>query len=163
MPVQMSNDNNRFFDHRREWARTDFENGGLPRHDWEKLLGEMNKIADQAGHLRFALPPEFGGRNGSNLAMAVIRWHLARKGLGLFNDLQNEASIVGNLVFPLMFRDFATPIQMEKYMPGIMDGRIKIMFGLTEVIWGKSFVKSRWSFSNVFFLFSLDLYFFCYF
>ncbi len=64
--------------------------------------------------------------------MAVIRWHLARKGLGLFNDLQNEASIVGNLVFPLMFRDFATPAQMEKYMPGIMDGRVKIMFGLTE-------------------------------
>jgi acyl-CoA dehydrogenase len=61
--------------------------------------------------------------------MAVIRWHLARKGLGLFNDLQNESSVVGNLVFPLMFRDFATPHQMEKYMPGIMDGRVKIMFG----------------------------------
>jgi aminoglycoside phosphotransferase (APT) family kinase protein len=28
-------DNIRFFDHRREWARTDFENGGLPRHEWE--------------------------------------------------------------------------------------------------------------------------------
>jgi acyl-CoA dehydrogenase len=118
----MSNDNNRFFDHRREWARTDFENGGLPRKEWDMLLSQMHKIADEGGHLRFALPKEFGGKNGSNLAMAVIRWHLARKGLGLFNDLQNEASIVGNLVFHLMFRDFATPGQMEKYFKGIQVG-----------------------------------------
>jgi hypothetical protein len=33
--------------------------------------------------------------------MAVIRMHLAKKGLGLFNDLQNEHSIVGN--FPDMW------------------------------------------------------------
>ncbi len=30
--------------------------------------------------------------------MAIIREHLARKGLGLHNDLQNEHSIVGNNV-----------------------------------------------------------------
>jgi acyl-CoA dehydrogenase len=29
--------------------------------------------------------------------MAIIREHLAHKGLGLHNDLQNENSIVGNL------------------------------------------------------------------
>ena len=28
--------------------------------------------------------------------MAIIREHLAHKGLGLHNDLQNESSIVGN-------------------------------------------------------------------
>lgn len=28
--------------------------------------------------------------------MAVIREHLAAKGLGLFNDLQNEHSVCGN-------------------------------------------------------------------
>ena len=33
-PLERENDNNRFFDHRREWARTDFERGGLPRTDW---------------------------------------------------------------------------------------------------------------------------------
>ena len=38
-PLQAQDDNERFFDHRREWARTDFENGGLPRHEWEQLLG----------------------------------------------------------------------------------------------------------------------------
>ena len=30
-PLQEQDDNQRFFDHRREYARTDFENGGVPR------------------------------------------------------------------------------------------------------------------------------------
>ena len=37
VPLQMQDDNMRFFDHRREWARTDFENGGLPRKEWEHI------------------------------------------------------------------------------------------------------------------------------
>src|SRR5215471_15420052 len=86
-PLQAQDDNERFFDHRREWARTDFENGGLPRHEWEDLLAEARRRADRAGHLRFALPREFGGKDGGNLWMAVIREHLAAKGLGLHNDL----------------------------------------------------------------------------
>src|ERR1051326_8361122 len=89
VPLQKQDDNDRFFDHRREWARTDFENGGLPRKEWEALLHEMHRRADRAGHFRFALPREYGGKDGSNLAMAVIREHLAAKGLGLHNDLQN--------------------------------------------------------------------------
>ena len=56
----------------------------------------MRRRADAAGHLRFALPSELGGQDGSNLAMAIIREHLAHKGLGLHNDLQNEHSVVGN-------------------------------------------------------------------
>ena len=32
-PIEEADDNIRFFDHRREWARTDFEHGGLPRHN----------------------------------------------------------------------------------------------------------------------------------
>ena len=96
-PLENQDDNIRFFDHRREHARTDWDNQGLPREDWEELLREMRRRADAAGHLRYALPEEFGGSNGSNLDMAVIREHLAAKGLGLHNDLQNESSIVGNL------------------------------------------------------------------
>ena len=90
-PLQAQDDNERFFDHRREWARTDFENGGVPRADWEALLREMRRRADAAGWLRLALPKEFGGQGASNLTMAIIREHLASKGLGLFNDLQNES------------------------------------------------------------------------
>ena len=37
-PLEEADDNIRFFDHRREYARTDFENQGLPRADWEALL-----------------------------------------------------------------------------------------------------------------------------
>ena len=36
-PLEHADDNIRFFDHRREWARTNFEEGGLPREEWEAL------------------------------------------------------------------------------------------------------------------------------
>ncbi|HEV3317609.1 MAG TPA: acyl-CoA dehydrogenase, partial [Candidatus Angelobacter sp.] len=84
-PLEQADDNMRFFDHRREWARTDFDHGGLPRPEWEALLGEARRCADRAGHHRFALPKEYGGQDGSNLWMAVIREYLAAKGLGLHN------------------------------------------------------------------------------
>src|ERR1700733_2575471 len=96
-PLQAQDDNERFFDHRREHSRTDWDNNGLPRPEWEALLGEARRRADAAGHLRFGWPSQYGGRDGSNLWMAVIREHLAALGLGLHNDLQNEHSIVGNL------------------------------------------------------------------
>ncbi|MEY2968040.1 MAG: hypothetical protein RIQ64_667, partial [Actinomycetota bacterium] len=131
-PLEQQDDNMRFFDHRREWARTDFENGGVPREDWEALLREMRRRADAAGWLRLALPKEYGGRNASNLEMAIIREHLATKGLGLHNDLQNESSIVGNFPTVLMMRDFGTEAQKAAWMPGFLDGTRRLAFGLTE-------------------------------
>ena len=110
-PLQAQDDNERFFDHRREWARTDFENDGTPRKEWEELLREMRRRADAAGWLRLALPADYGGRDASNLEMAIIREHLATKGLGLHNDLQNESSVVGNFPTVLMMRDFGTEEQ----------------------------------------------------
>ena len=96
-----------YFDHRREWARTDFDNDGQPRPEWEQLLGEMRRRADRAGPpaLRAARRSS-AGATAANLAMAIIREHLAAKGLGLHNDLQNEASIVGNFPQVLMFWHF---------------------------------------------------------
>jgi acyl-CoA dehydrogenase len=131
-PLQAQDDNERFFDHRREWARTDFENDGVPRKEWEELLREMRRRADAAGWLRLALPEEFGGRSASNLEMAIIREHLATKGLGLHNDLQNESSIVGNFPTVLMMRDFGTDAQKAEWMPGFLDGSRRLAFGLTE-------------------------------
>jgi alkylation response protein AidB-like acyl-CoA dehydrogenase len=136
LPLQLADDNQRFFDHRREWARTDFENGGLPRPEWEALLHEARRRADAAGHLRFSVPARWGGRDGSNLWMAVIREHLAAKGLGLHNDLQNEHSIVGNLPFVAMFEHFGTEAQQEKFIAGAFRGETRLAFGLTEAAHG---------------------------
>jgi acyl-CoA dehydrogenase len=131
-PLQAQDDNERFFDHRREWARTDFDDDGVPRKEWEELLREMRRRADAAGWLRLALPEELGGRDASNLEMAIIREHLATKGLGLHNDLQNESSIVGNFPTVLMMRDFGTEEQKAEWMPGFLDGSRRLAFGLTE-------------------------------
>ncbi len=131
-PLENADDNIRFFDHRREHARTDWDNNGLPRHEWEALLAKARGIADEAGHLRYAWPVEMGGKGGTNLAMAVIREHLAASGLGLHNDLQTEHSIVGNNPFILMFKEFATNAQHEKYGADLLAGKIRTGFGLTE-------------------------------
>ncbi|MBP6815827.1 MAG: acyl-CoA dehydrogenase family protein, partial [Burkholderiaceae bacterium] len=131
-PLQAQDDNERFFDHRREWARTDFDKGGLPRPEWEALLVKAKKLADKAGFFRFSLPREFGGQDGNNLWMSVIRDHLAAKGLGLFNDLQNEHSVVGNFPFIVMLRDFGTQAQKDKFIKGSLAFELRITFGLTE-------------------------------
>src|SRR5688500_18321770 len=81
-PLEQQDDNIRFFDHRREYARTDWDAGGLPKKEWEDLLAEARRRADAAGHYRYAWPTEMGGKGGTQLAMAVIREHLAAKGLG---------------------------------------------------------------------------------
>lgn len=131
-PLEQQDDNIRFFDHRREFARTDWENEGVPRKDWEELLAKMRRRADAAGWLRHALPEEYGGHDASNLEMAIIREHLAAKGLGLHNDLQNESSVVGNFPTVLMMRDFGTEEQKAEWMPGVLDGSHRLAFGLTE-------------------------------
>ena len=130
-PIEEADDNIRFFDHRREWARTDFENGGLPRHEWEALLRKVKNLADAAGHLRFAIPKRYGGKDGSNLWMAVIREHFASKGLGLHNDLQNEHSIVGNLPLVTMLDRYGRDDQ-KAMIEGSITGKYRITFGLTE-------------------------------
>jgi len=135
-PLEQADDNIRFFDHRREYARTDFDNGGLPRKDWEALLHQAQDRADKAGHFRFSAPRKYGGQEGSNLWMAVIREHLAARGLGLHNDLQNEHSIVGNFPFVLMFEAFGTQAQQDEFIPGGFARSRIVAFGLTEAAHG---------------------------
>ncbi len=144
-PLENENDNIKYFDHRREYERTDWEAGGLPKKEWEELLGVARDKADKAGHLRFAWPKELGGKDGSQLWLAVIREHLASKGLGLHNDLQNEHSIVGNNPFIVLFKEFATPDQYERYAPALMAGELRTGFGLTEPNHGSdaTFMETR--------------------
>ncbi|BCI52338.1 acyl-CoA dehydrogenase [Mycolicibacterium litorale] len=121
-----------YFDRHREYARTDWENGGIPQRAWEDLLDEMRRRADAAGWLRYGLPTQFGGRGGSNLDMAVIREHLAHKGLGLHNDLQDESSIVGNFPQVIMMDRFGTEQQKAEWIEAMITGTRSMAFGLTE-------------------------------
>ncbi|HZB42722.1 MAG TPA: acyl-CoA dehydrogenase family protein [Ilumatobacter sp.] len=131
-PLEEADDNIRFFDHRREHARTDWDRGGLPRPEWEALLREARRRADAAGHYRYPFPAEYGGRDGTNLGMAIIREHLARKGLGLHNDLQNEHSVVGNNVGLLLMLRYGSDEQKSAWAEGLATGDRGFAFGITE-------------------------------
>jgi acyl-CoA dehydrogenase len=128
----LERDHIQYFDQRRENARTDWDNDGIPQRAWEELLGEMRVRADKAGWLRYGLPSRFGGRDGTNLDMAVIREHLAHKGLGLHNDLQDESSIVGNFPQVIMMDRFGTDEQKTQWCEALITGERSMAFGLTE-------------------------------
>ena len=81
-PLEQENDNIRFFDHRREDARTDWERGGLPNEEWESLLREARQRADKAGHYRYPIDKQYGGQNGTNLGMAGDSRALRSDGAG---------------------------------------------------------------------------------
>lgn len=131
-PLESRDDNQRFFDHRREHARTDWERDGQPSAAWEALLAEARELSRAAGFLGLALPAEYGGGDANNLEMAVLREHLAAQGLGLHCDLQNEHCVVGNFPTTLAFRDFGTAEQRDAFIPGSIEGSIAVAFGLTE-------------------------------
>jgi alkylation response protein AidB-like acyl-CoA dehydrogenase len=129
-------DNIQFFDKRREHARTDWDNDGIPTREWEDLLAEMRRRADRAGWLRYGLPASLSGRDGTNLEMAIIREHLAHKGLGLHNDLQNESSIVGNFPQVIMMERFGSDQQRAAWSEALITGERSMAFGLTEPLHG---------------------------
>jgi acyl-CoA dehydrogenase len=131
-PLEQQDDNIRFFDYRREDARTDWDRGGLPNRQWEELLAEARRRADAAGHYRYAFPASYGGQDGTNLGMAVIREHLASKGLGLHCDLQNEHMIVGNNVGLLLMIHYGSPEQRAEWAEELAAGRRGFGFGITE-------------------------------
>src|SRR3546814_17673662 len=78
-------------------------------------------------------PKADGGKDWSNLWMAVIREDFAAKGLGLHDDLQNEHSIFGNFPYVAMFEQFGTSDeQKQEFILGGFEGRRRTAFGLTE-------------------------------
>lgn len=131
-PLEQEDDNIRFFDHRREHARTNWDAGGVPREEWEALLAEARRRADAAGVYRYPFPKAYGGRDGNNLGMAIIREHLAAKGLGLHNDLQNEHSVVGNNIGLLLMLEYGTEQQKAEWIDGLATGNRGFAFAITE-------------------------------
>ena len=131
-PLEQRDDNQRFFDHRREDARTDWDRGGLPNAEWEDLLARAKRLAVEAGIYSYPFPAEHGGRDGSNLGMAIIREHLASRGLGLHNDLQNEHSVVGNNIGLLLMLEYGTEAQQSQWLDGLKSATRGFAFGITE-------------------------------
>jgi acyl-CoA dehydrogenase len=132
IPLEQRDDNIRFFDHRREDARTDWERDGVPNEEWEMLLHQAKQLAIEAGIYSYPFPAEHGGRGGSNLGMALIREHLAVKGLGLHNDLQNEHSVVGNNIGLLLMLEYGSAEQQETWIDGLKNAKKGFAFGITE-------------------------------
>jgi acyl-CoA dehydrogenase len=64
--------------------------------------------------------------------MAVIREHLASKGLGLHCDLQNEHAIVGNNVALLLMLHYGSAGQRQEWIDDLAVGRRHFAFGITE-------------------------------
>lgn len=131
-PLEQADDNVRFFDHRREDARTDWDREGLPNEEWEALVAKAKQLAIEAGVFSYPFPAEHGGRDGSNLGMAIIREHLAAKGLGLHNDLQNEHSVVGNNIGLLLMLEYGTEQQKAEWVDGLKNATASFAFGITE-------------------------------
>jgi acyl-CoA dehydrogenase len=129
-PIQDANPD--LFDHRREFARTDVERGGIPTQRWRDTLDRARRLAIDAGLYQYPFPAELGGSDGSNLAMALIREHLAHRGPGLHAELSHEASVVANEPLVLVLHEYGTPDQKRRYLEPLVDGRIAIAFALTE-------------------------------
>ena len=81
-PLEQQDDNIRFFDHRREDARTDWDRGGLPNEEWEQLLSRAKRLADAAGHYRYPLSEEYGGKKRHQLGHGHHSGTLRHHGLG---------------------------------------------------------------------------------
>jgi acyl-CoA dehydrogenase len=131
-PLETEGDNARFFDHRREWARTDFENGGVPSAPWRDLLAEMHRRADAAGWLRLMLPSDVGGKDASQLLLAAIREKLAIIGVGLHNPLDKEISVVANNPLALLIHKYGSADQREEFLEPAVSMDLPLAFALTE-------------------------------
>jgi acyl-CoA dehydrogenase len=123
--------NPEFFDQRREFARTNPEDG-TPAARWTALLEQQRRLADAAGLYRFTLPSELGGRDGSNLATAFAREHLAARGPGLHNDLHShESSAIGNLPMVHIVHALGSPAQRAR-LEEMITGELCVAFAFTE-------------------------------
>ena len=125
-------DNPAFFDHRSEYARTDWEGGGGLADEWVTLLDEARRRADEAGLYRATLPEEYGGRDISNLEMALVREHLAERGPGLHNVLQHESAVVGNFATARLLLRYGSDEQRAALLEPMIEGDVSAAFALSE-------------------------------
>ena len=131
-PLEQRDDNMRFLDHRREYARTDWAGDGTPTQEWLDLLTEVRHLADAAGFYRYQAPVAYGGQAAGNLQMAVVREHLAARGLGLHCDLQSEHAVVGNGVCLLLMDAYGSDAQKAEWCEDLASSDRSFAFAITE-------------------------------
>jgi len=129
-PIEEANPEH--FDHRREFTRTDVERGGIPTERWRELLARARRLSIEAGFYKYPFPAALGGQDGSNLAMAIVREYLARRGPGLHAELSHEASVIANEPLALVLHEYGTEEQKQQYLEPLVNGEISLAFGLTE-------------------------------
>jgi alkylation response protein AidB-like acyl-CoA dehydrogenase len=130
--IPLQKESPELFDHRREFSRTDIERGGAPTARWHEVLREARRRSIAAGFYKYPFPSELGGQSASNLSMAIIREHLARRGPGLHAELSHEASVVANEPLVYVLHEYGTAEQKKLYLDPLVNGRIALAFGLTE-------------------------------
>ena len=132
-PLEQQDDNIRFFDHRREDARTDWDRGGLP----EPRSGRRCCARPAAAPTRPATTATRSRRSTAARTARTSAWPSSastspRKGLGLHCDLQNEHAIVGNNVGLLLMINYGTEEQKAEWIDDLAEGRRGFAFGITE-------------------------------
>jgi acyl-CoA dehydrogenase len=121
-----------FFDYRREYARTDWEHGGVPTKEYEEVVLEARRRSDRAGFLRLGLPKAVGGQEAPNLAIVIIREHLSARGIGLQGNLHDESSVVPSIPMAHLMHKFGTPEQKALLLEKLVTGDDFLGFALTE-------------------------------
>ena len=130
--VPLEQAHSQYFDHRREFARTDWERDGIPSAGYEAVVREARDRCDRAGFLRMGLPRSVGGQEASNLAVVIIREHLSARGIGLQGNLHDEQSVVPSIPMVHLMEKFGSPEQKARYLEGLVTGDDFIAFALTE-------------------------------
>ena len=119
-PLEESDDNIRFFDHRREDCPHGLGAGRICRtRSGKQLLRSKAQAAalTTLGTTVTRFPKEFGGQAMVPTWIwpsSASTWRV--KGLGLHNDLQNEHSIVGNNVGLLLMIRYGTEEQKAEWI-----------------------------------------------
>ncbi|MGW4394011.1 acyl-CoA dehydrogenase family protein [Amycolatopsis nivea] len=87
-----------------------------------EFIDEMKKL----GFFGLLVPAEYGGVDVSTACFARVTEELARGWMSL------AGAIGGHSVITYLIKTFGTPEQREKYLPAMVEGRIRATMALTE-------------------------------
>jgi len=126
--------NIQYFDHRREYARTDWDNGGIPARAWEDLLGEMRKRRRQGwlAALRPACAVRWPRRPPTwTWPLSGNTWHTKDSGCTTTCRTSRRSSAISRRV--IMMDRFGTDEQKSSVTEALRSpANRSLAFGLTE-------------------------------